>query len=185
MEIIDGGCFNDVPAGGGGWTYLGSFDPTVPEEITGIPTTAVSVKVIFDGLSLSVANSGMVVELGDSTSGIGNGYATTGLSAAINIDGAGNVSTDVRRLIDGRYTFHPANFGATILWYGELKFSKKLSGADNDWVGSSVLVNNDTTNTGSVNVSSGIITVPGALNKVKLTVSSGVIDAGTVYVWYQ
>jgi len=168
-----------------GWQYLGSFDPTVPEELTGIPTTAVQVRVILNAVSFSVNSSGMTIELGDSTSGIGSGYSTSGISLGINLDGFGNVGTDVRKLLDGRYVINPTNHGAGISWYGEVTFSKKDNTANNDWAGSGILATDTAVGTGAENVTSGLITVPGALNKVKMTVSAGVFSTGTVDVWYQ
>lgn len=171
-----------------GWQYLGSFDPTTPEEITGIPTTAVSVKVIVVGLSVDVTNTGINIDLGDSTSGIANGYATTGSTSVVNTDQAADQSSaDSRLLTNGKFPLVTLNYANTVEFSGATVFNKMDDTSDNTWIGTG-LTHSDQSSAPAPSVlhSAGVVDVPGVLNKVKLTATGGnAIDAGTAYVWYQ
>lgn len=174
-----------VISNGNSWLYLGSIDPTVPEELTTIPSTATAVRVMMEDLSHDTANTAGHIELGDSTSGISNGYATTGLGNAVNLDGTANAATDVQHRTDGKHPIISPNFGTGAVFHGTVTFYKKDNTTNNQWFGTGILFSDATSFTGNTFNSGSIITVPGTLAKIKLTATGGAWDAGTAHIWWQ
>jgi hypothetical protein len=140
-------------------------------DFTGIPSWARRVTVMFSGVSTAVssANSSILVQLGSST-----GITTTGYLSVSSNQNAGTGEQYVTNGLVIRSTSSAnINIGTMSIF--------NVSG--NTWVGSYVGVyyNQGTT------VSSGNVTLPGALDRIRITTVAGTdsFDAGSVNIMYE
>lgn len=142
--------------------------------ITGIPSWAKRVTLMFDGVSTN-GTSPIEVQLGDS-----GGYETTGyLSQAAGATNAGvqGASTSTTGFVLSTVQ------AAAATWAGSVTLSL-LDAATNTWVEQGVLCRKDTP---TVYYQAGVKSLSGVLDRIRLNTISGVdsFDAGTLNVLWE
>jgi hypothetical protein len=167
---ISGTTLNATGGGGSGIT-LGTPQATTSGsniDFTGIPNTVKRITVMLNGVSLSGTDQ-VLIQLGTSS-----GVETTGYVARAGDQNAANSSTS------GFNTYYA---GATDARIGTYIFSL-MDTSSNTWVGGGNISLTNSTN--SAATASGIKSLGGVLDRIRLTVSgSNTFDAGSVNISYE
>jgi len=152
-----------------GWTYLTSSSVSGAETtITGIPSTAVAVRVIFDGIT---GNGDWGFRAGTSS-----GLASTGYEGFAGYFGGASA---------GGSTFNAewrVEAAGTTPFGGQLNIIKRDG---NNWEGLGNGYRDDTTNNSAMRMFAGHLALGGTLDRVGVSALGSSFSAGSMYVWYQ
>jgi len=156
-----------------GWTYTSIVNTTSGTSVTltsAIPTTALEIEVLFNGVSTNTANQPPIVRLGDA-----GGIETTGYVGVVRSGGAATAVTG------GLYVFRAADFTAANLISGKIRLSRWDSSL-HLWIADAL--GNSTTNLSHF---SGTKTTSEVLTTIALTTPGGTatFDAGSARVRYR
>ena len=153
----------------GAWTELTSSSVSgATTTITGIPSTAIHVRVIFVGIA---GNGDWGFRVGTSSGLASTGYMTfAGYFGALNT-GISNFTNEWRVEAPGT---GPNG--------GQLNIIKRDG---NNWEGWGYAFRDDGTNNGSVRQFFGHVELGGALDRVGATALGASFSAGNIYAWYQ
>ena len=152
-----------------GWTELTSSSVSGAETIiTGIPSTAVAVRVVFQGIA---GNGDWGFRVGTSS-----GLASTGYVAFAGLWGntslGGNLFTNEWRV----------ESASTVPFGGQINIVKRDG---NNWQGWGNAFRDDGTNNTSMREFAGRVALGGALDRVGVSALGATFSAGDIYVWYQ
>lgn len=153
----------------GGWTELTSSSVSgASTTITGIPSTAVAVRVVFQGIA---GNGDWGFRVGTSS-----GLASTGYVAFAGLWGntslGGNLFTNEWRV----------ESASTVPFGGQINIVKRDG---NNWQGWGNAFRDDGTNNTSMREFAGRVALGGALDRVGVSALGATFSAGDIYVWYQ
>jgi hypothetical protein len=136
--------------------------------ITGIPSWAKRVTFTLNGV-VNADNNYMAVQLGSGT------LQTTGYSGSMSV----NTSTVVNAIANIATYFYIANQVTGTTMNGTLTF---VNVGSNTWILSGLAA----TTSGRINMSSGIVTLSGALDRISLfCTTSGAFSAGSINILYE
>lgn len=154
----------------GGWIHLATFNTTGTDtigETTSIPSGATGVKIVYTLVS-SNSTPDPRIEIGDSGSYTNTGDTSNGIISA---------TPSSNSVTNGTFRLHDAgSASSSAIGVAELF---KLAGS-HVWIGS---MNTYEAGGDSMWVGSGSLTLSTEMTRLKLTVSSGTFDAGTVEIY--
>jgi len=153
----------------GAWTELTSSSVSgATTTITGIPSTAIHVRVIFEGIT---GNGDWGFRAGTSSGLASTGYMTFAGYYGLSSTGASNFTNEWRVEAPGTGPFG-----------GQLNIIKRDG---NNWEGWGYAFRDDGTSNGSVRQFFGHVELGGALDRVGATALGASFSAGNIYAWYQ
>ena len=153
----------------GGWTELTSSSVSGASiTITGIPSTAVTVRVIFQGIT---GNGDWGFRAGTSSGLASTGYQTFAGYWGAAATGRSDFNAEWR--VEGPGT-NPIG--------GQLTLVKRDG---NNWQGWGYGFRDDGTNNGAIRQFFGRVALGGALDRIAVTALGATFSAGNIYAWYQ
>jgi len=153
----------------GAWTELTSSSVSgATTTITGIPSTAIHVRVIFEGIA---GNGDWGFRAGTSSGLASTGYMTFAGYVGLGNSGASNFTAEWRVEAPG-----------TGPYGGQLVLFKRDG---NNWEGDGYAFRDDGTSNGSVRLFMGHVALGGSLDRVGATALGASFSAGNIYAWYQ
>ena len=153
----------------GGWTELTSSSVSGAETIiTGIPSTAVTVRIIFQGIT---GNGDWGFRAGTSSGVASTGYQTfAGYWGNTSV--GGNLFTSEWRVEQP----------GLLPFGGQLNLVKRDG---NNWQGWGNAFRDDNVSNSAIREFAGRVALGGALDRVSVTALGASFTAGNIYVWYQ
>ena len=153
----------------GGWTELTSSSVSgASTTITGIPSTAIHVRVIFDGIT---GNGDWGFRAGTSSGVASSGYNTFAGYMGGSSAGGSTFTTSWRVEAPGTNPFG-----------GQLDIIKREG---NNWEGFGNAFRDDGSNNSAIRLFSGHVALGGALDRIQVSAFGASFSAGDIYAWYQ
>lgn len=167
-----------LPQGQNGWTYgaqVATTSGATVELSAAIPSWAVEVEILLNGVSTNTVNQPPLIQLGDA-----GGYETTSYVASVAVIEATNAGeTDITA---GFQTARAGEYAATDAMTGVVRLARWDS-AEHLWIASGII----TASGAELHFLSGSKTLSEALTSIQLTTPGGAatFDAGEARVRYR